>query len=134
ARAGRDLVCACQLLSIDDPSLVCWRDATHCLRRFPSSLAPVARFGATAVLIARAPLRISLAGAGTDFEPYYSKYGGAVVSATIDKFSYALLSVTDSPSVQVATSDYEGLWQLDFPKPGHDAHLAPFVLDQLGIL
>jgi len=34
------------------------------------------------------PQRISFAGGGTDFSDFYSNHGGAVVSATIDKFVY----------------------------------------------
>ena len=34
------------------------------------------------------PQRISFAGGGTDFPDFYLKHGGAVVSATIDKFVY----------------------------------------------
>ncbi|MFM7761815.1 MAG: kinase, partial [Acidimicrobiaceae bacterium] len=34
------------------------------------------------------PQRISFAGGGTDFPDFYLKNGGAVVSATIDKFVY----------------------------------------------
>ena len=34
------------------------------------------------------PQRISFAGGGTDFSDFYLKHGGAVVSATIDKFVY----------------------------------------------
>ena len=40
------------------------------------------------MLIARAPVRISFAGGGTDFEAYYAEHGGMVVSATIDKYFY----------------------------------------------
>ncbi|HSR25602.1 MAG TPA: GHMP kinase, partial [Candidatus Eisenbacteria bacterium] len=40
------------------------------------------------MLIARAPVRISLAGGGTDLDAYYSRWPGAVVSATIDKYLY----------------------------------------------
>ena len=32
------------------------------------------------MLIARAPMRISFAGGGTDLEAYYARYGGNVVS------------------------------------------------------
>jgi D-glycero-alpha-D-manno-heptose-7-phosphate kinase len=35
-----------------------------------------------------APLRVSLVGGGTDFESYYSKLGGMVVSAAINKYVY----------------------------------------------
>jgi D-glycero-alpha-D-manno-heptose-7-phosphate kinase len=35
-----------------------------------------------------APLRVSLVGGGTDFESYYSKFGGMVVSAAINKYVY----------------------------------------------
>ncbi len=41
-------------------------------------------------IVARAPVRISFGGGGTDFEAFYSKYGGVVVSATIDKYIYAI--------------------------------------------
>ena len=34
------------------------------------------------------PQRLSFAGGGTDFADFYLKHGGAVVSATIDKFVY----------------------------------------------
>ena len=34
------------------------------------------------------PQRVSFAGGGTDFREFYSLHGGAVVSATIDKFCY----------------------------------------------
>src|SRR5207245_4014102 len=81
----------------------------------------------------RAPLRISLAGGGTDFESYYSKYGGVAVTATIDKYAYALLSPTDADSVQIGTSEYPGLRDLDGSAPSLDGHPAPFVLERLGI-
>jgi D-glycero-alpha-D-manno-heptose-7-phosphate kinase len=35
-----------------------------------------------------APLRVSLAGGGTDIAPYFTQHGGAVVSSTIDQYVY----------------------------------------------
>lgn len=43
------------------------------------------------ILRGRAPLRISFAGGGTDLPYFFDKHGGAVVSATIDKYCYATL-------------------------------------------
>ena len=40
------------------------------------------------LIITRTPLRISFFGGGTDFPDYYEKNGGAVLSATIDKYQY----------------------------------------------
>ena len=40
------------------------------------------------MIISRSPLRISLGGGGTDLESYYSKRGGFLVSAAIDKYVY----------------------------------------------
>lgn len=40
------------------------------------------------MILARAPLRISLGGGGTDLSSYYSAYGGFIVSAAIDKYVY----------------------------------------------
>ncbi len=44
-----------------------------------------------AVVRARAPLRISFAGGGSDILEFAARYGGAVVSTTIARFAYASL-------------------------------------------
>ena len=40
------------------------------------------------MIISRTPVRMSFVGGGTDWTPYYRKYGGAVVSTTINKYIY----------------------------------------------
>jgi D-glycero-alpha-D-manno-heptose-7-phosphate kinase len=57
-------------------------------------------------LIARAPMRISFAGGGTDLEDYYSRYGGMVVSAAIDKYFYAVVSASGSQRLQLISANY----------------------------
>jgi D-glycero-alpha-D-manno-heptose-7-phosphate kinase len=39
------------------------------------------------MIISRSPVRITLGGGGTDLSSYYSKYGGALVAAAIDKYT-----------------------------------------------
>lgn len=40
------------------------------------------------MIISRTPFRISFFGGGTDYLPWYSKHGGAVLSTTINHYSY----------------------------------------------
>ena len=40
------------------------------------------------MIITRTPLRISFVGGGSDLKEYYLKYGGSVLSTSIDKYIY----------------------------------------------
>jgi len=44
------------------------------------------------MIITRTPFRISLGGGGTDLPSYYSKYGGFIFSATLNKYMYVCIN------------------------------------------
>lgn len=63
------------------------------------------------MLIARAPMRISFGGGGTDLEAYYAKYGGLVVSTAINKYFYTVITTDESDDLQVISADYRSLFR-----------------------
>lgn len=63
------------------------------------------------MLIARAPMRISFGGGGTDLEAYYAKYGGVVVSTAINKYFYAVITTDETDDLQVISADYRSLFR-----------------------
>jgi D-glycero-alpha-D-manno-heptose-7-phosphate kinase len=63
------------------------------------------------MLIARAPMRVSFGGGGTDLEAYFAKYGGLVISTSIDKYFYAIITTDESDDLQVISADYRSLFR-----------------------
>jgi len=59
------------------------------------------------MLIGRAPVRISFGGGGTDLQDYYNDYGGLVLSATINKYVYGILTPNPDGHCQLISADYQ---------------------------
>ncbi|NTS41303.1 dehydrogenase [Flavisolibacter sp. BT320] len=53
----------------------------------------------------KAPLRIGLAGGGTDVSPYCELYGGAIVNATISLFAHASIERIPDPKIVLEATD-----------------------------
>ncbi len=63
------------------------------------------------LLIARAPVRISFGGGRTDIPAYYERYGGFVVSTTINYYVYTILTPGQPDGVQTFSADYRSFTQ-----------------------
>jgi D-glycero-alpha-D-manno-heptose-7-phosphate kinase len=55
----------------------------------------------------KAPLRIGLAGGGTDVSPYSDLYGGAILNATVSLYAYANIELTGEDDVHFEAIDFQ---------------------------
>ena len=79
------------------------------------------------IIRSRAPVRLGLAGGGTDVSPYTEEHGGAVLNATINKYASGSLEFREDGKVRLHSFDYDKTISLDHIKDlGNDGDLALF--------
>ena len=59
------------------------------------------------MIISQTPLRMSFFGGGTDFKDYYEKYGGLVISVSINKYIYFIVNSRNDECIVLNYSDRE---------------------------
>lgn len=72
---------------------------------------------------ARAPLRISFCGGGTDVDPYPAERGGVVLSTTVDKYAYASLRPRKDDRLRITSLDYDIVANYHRSKLDYDGEL-----------
>ncbi len=55
---------------------------------------------------AKAPLRISFAGGGTDVPPFPEQEGGLVLNAAINRYAYGTLRPRSDDNIHISSLDY----------------------------
>jgi D-glycero-alpha-D-manno-heptose-7-phosphate kinase len=70
----------------------------------------------------KAPLRIGLAGGGTDVSPFCDEFGGAILNATISLYAYANIELIEENKIIIEAKDRNEIeeydWALTLPITG----------------
>src|ERR1700678_1892641 len=59
----------------------------------------------TTKIRSKAPLRLGLAGGGTDVSPYSDDFGGAILNMTIDRYAYAFIEPSVDWKIRFVATD-----------------------------
>ena len=65
------------------------------------------------IIRSKAPLRIGLAGGGTDVSPYSDLYSGAILNATISMYAYATIEPLNNGKIVLESNDRGELVECD---------------------
>jgi D-glycero-alpha-D-manno-heptose-7-phosphate kinase len=65
------------------------------------------------MIISRSPVRITLGGGGTDLASYYSKYGGALIAAAINKYTFVSAHTRFDDDIRLNYSKTEQIKNVD---------------------
>ncbi|MBU0581187.1 MAG: GHMP kinase, partial [Candidatus Margulisbacteria bacterium] len=89
-------------------------------------------------IYAKAPLRISFCGGGTDLAPYSDEHGGVVLSTTINKFSITSLARRSDQEISLNSFDFGDIVNINYnlaEKPVYDGvlDLAKAVIDDFDV-
>lgn len=57
------------------------------------------------IVRSKAPLRLGLAGGGTDISSYYNRYGGYVLNAAIDMYAYCTIEPNNKNKIEFIAAD-----------------------------
>ena len=91
----------------------------------------------TTIIRARAPLRISFGGGGTDVPPFVDERGGQVLNATINRYAYVTIVPNETGLITLRSLDYEDevTYNVNDEMPAFDYQmdLAKGVIRRLGV-
>jgi D-glycero-alpha-D-manno-heptose-7-phosphate kinase len=88
------------------------------------------------IIRAKAPLRLSFAGGGTDLPHYFEEHGGAVLSSTINRYAYVTVFARQDTDIRIRSLDLGQLVQFSLDgAPSYDGvlDLAKAAIQRIGL-